>query len=253
MAFARGSLLAFFWYRRSPRFAAPSRWSRVNVAAGALAALAVAATGCSPKIGDKCVLSTDCSVSGGRLCDLSQPGGYCTVLNCVNNSCPDDAVCVLFQSSVPGCAYDDYQSPSRTGRIFCMEHCKQDSDCRESEGYVCRNPIEPPWNATVLDNNQSRGVCIIAPGLLADAGANYGAAVCSPSGGDGALASEMDAEADAGASPDASSDAGAADGEADATVDGTADVGADGGVDATLDAPADVLSDAGAADAPDGG
>ena len=248
MALARGLSLLHVPGLRAAR--AVSRLSShrlsVTVAAAGLAALAMTATACTPKIGAKCVLSTDCSVQGGRVCDDSQPGGYCTVLDCSNNSCPDEAVCVLFQSSVPGCAYNDYQSPSRTGRSFCMEHCSKDSDCRESEGYVCRNPIDPPWNATVLDNNQSRGVCIIAPGLLADASANYGAAVCSPTEDDGAAPAEIDA----GSPPDAGSalDAGSADGEADATVEVV-----DGGVDATLDAPAEGPSDAGAADAADGG
>jgi hypothetical protein len=207
-----------------------------------LAAAAFAAAGCQPHIGDKCVLSTDCSVNGGRLCDLSQPGGYCTILNCGDNSCPDDAVCVVFQSSVPGCAYDDYQSPARTGRSFCMQHCSRDSDCRQDQGYVCRNPTEAPWNASVVDTNQSRGVCIVAPGLLADAAINYSAPVCNSTGADAAPMAPADGgEADAIAE-------GGAEGGPDAEPD--ARTGADAaGADAAEDAP----SDAGAIDAPGGG
>src|SRR5260221_10129318 len=95
-----------------------------------LCALALAAlSGCTPSIGDKCVLSTDCSIRGDRLCDTSQPGGYCTVFNCSGNSCPDEAACILFNGRVQGCAYDDHVI-SRTARTFCMATCSSDSDCR---------------------------------------------------------------------------------------------------------------------------
>ena len=54
-----------------------------------LAALALV-TGCQPKIGDACNTSTDCSTQGDRLCDTTQPGGYCTIFNCEPNTCPED-------------------------------------------------------------------------------------------------------------------------------------------------------------------
>src|SRR5215472_9668661 len=120
-----------------------------------LARLLVAAPlvlgGCTPSIGDKCVLSTDCSLRGDRLCDTSQPEGYCTIFNCAGNSCPNDAACVLFHANLQGCPYDD-RTPSRTGRSFCMAHCSSDSDCRS--GYVCRDPRQQPWGAVILDDNQ---------------------------------------------------------------------------------------------------
>jgi hypothetical protein len=63
----------------------PDRLRRlVWLAAAALLALVA---GCAPKIGDKCTVSTDCSVSGDRLCDSTQPSGYCTVFNCEPNAC----------------------------------------------------------------------------------------------------------------------------------------------------------------------
>src|SRR6516164_4737254 len=52
----------------------------------ALPMASLAATGCTPKIGDKCILSTDCSQQGTLVCDTSQPAGYCTQLNCNNGS-----------------------------------------------------------------------------------------------------------------------------------------------------------------------
>ena len=49
--------------------------------------------GCKPKIGEDCATSTDCSISGDRLCDVTQPGGYCTVFNCEPNTVPRPRRC----------------------------------------------------------------------------------------------------------------------------------------------------------------
>ena len=221
--------------------------------------------GCTPGIGDKCTLSTDCSVTGTLVCDTSQPGGYCTVLNCTDDSCPNSAVCVMFQSTVPGCAYDDYQSPSRTGRSFCMEHCSQDSDCRQSDGYICGDPTGTPWYAAVLDNNQSQGVCLVAPGLLNMSEPQGDAAVCQSVG------SDAEASPGTGTGPDASREGGEAavgrDAGGDAGIEGGRDAGdagsdsglsdagdaADGQADGQSDAMNDASGDAGFADAPGGG
>ena len=203
---------------------------RLFVAAAML--LGAAAAGCTPKIGDKCVLSTDCSQQGTLVCDTSQPEGYCTQLNCTNGSCPNDAVCVEFQSSVPGCMYQDYASPSRTGRAFCMAHCSDDSDCRQSEGYTCGNAAGDPWNAAILDNNQSQKVCIVAPGPLEQAASFMDAAVCMAYGVDAGLQPPPDAGGEGGAG-DGGMDAG------DAAADAAIDAGVDAGLDATLDAPID--------------
>lgn len=118
------------------------------------------ATACTPSIGDKCVLSTDCSLRGDRLCDTSQPGGYCTIFNCRGNLCPDYAICAEFDQNVQGCMYND-RTPSRTGRTFCMAQCSYTSDCRQ--GYICADIRNAPWNARVLDDNQVRMVCIPPP------------------------------------------------------------------------------------------
>jgi hypothetical protein len=211
---------------------------------------ALALTGCTPHIGDGCTLSTDCSVQGTLVCDTSQPGGYCTELNCVRLSCPSNSTCVMFQASVPGCAYNDYQSPSRTGRSFCMENCTQDSDCRA--GYECSDPRTSPWNGAIIDDNQSQGVCIAPPPLgVPDAGAQFDAAICQPYDADAAAGDDGGPEAGADAALD-----GAVEGSADAGVDATVDAGeggagssGEGGIDAGSDAP----FDAGSTDAPGGG
>jgi hypothetical protein len=54
------------------------------------------AAGCGHSIGDGCSTNTDCSANGDRTCDLSQPGGYCTVEGCDQTSCPSDSACVRF-------------------------------------------------------------------------------------------------------------------------------------------------------------
>src|SRR5258705_13828561 len=79
--------------RRGPS-APPAKFGFLERWAWAGAIAASLAVGCSPKIGDKCSVSTDCSVQGDRLCDPTQPGGYCTVFNCEPDRCPDESVCV---------------------------------------------------------------------------------------------------------------------------------------------------------------
>jgi hypothetical protein len=125
---------------------------------------------CTPQIGDKCVLSTDCSTRGDRLCDTSQPEGYCTQFNCSKNSCPNEAACVLFNAAVPGCGYDDRagQYGSRVARSFCAAQCSDNSDCRA--GYVCEVPTSAPWNGLILDDDQAKRTCVVAVDAVGDAG-----------------------------------------------------------------------------------
>jgi hypothetical protein len=135
--------------------------------------------GCTPSVGDRCTLSTDCSIQGSRICDTSQPNGYCTVLSCTANSCPDNAACVEFGASLPGCPYSDYSAPSRTGRAMCMKKCGSSSDCRQSEGYACI-PIDSkqtPWTV-VLDTVRASAVCMISGMSPVDATAQQ-TQVCS--------------------------------------------------------------------------
>jgi hypothetical protein len=166
---------------------------------------AIALEGCTPSIGDKCVLSTDCSLRGDRLCDNSQPNGYCTVFNCRPDTCPNSAACVLFHPEVPGCPYSD-RSPSRIGRQFCMAQCQSDSDCRQGDGYVCVDPRQPPWSALILDDDQSQHVCIPAPSTNS-APDTTDAAVCGPVAPDASFP-PFDAGADGGSD---AADAGVAD------------------------------------------
>jgi len=184
------------------------------IAAAGLAGLA----GCTPAIGDRCTLSTDCSVQGNRVCDTTQPNGYCTALSCTAGKCPDNAACVEIGASVPGCAYDDYTAPSRVGSAMCLKTCSSDSDCRQSDGYTCANPAGPSSSAVILDTNQNERVCLIA----GPAAPLIDAQVCS--------SSRLDASPffDGSASMGAASEAGGEEAEEEAEEagdGGTADAG----------------------------
>jgi hypothetical protein len=226
-----------------------------------LAVLALGAGACTPHIGGSCSLNTDCSIDNSKQCDNSQPNGYCTVFNCAPNACPDNAVCVELQANVPGCPYDDYASPSRSGRSLCLKACNQDSDCRQSEGYACKSMMQLGLSGVqgvILDDNQSQSVCVVPSAIDAGTGSLTHAPPVCP----GAPASE------AGSIPVNDSGAGLPDGQADAgdasvdvtVADAPSDVVAEEPADAVSDAPADATVDGGdtgvgdaAADAAAGG
>ena len=143
-----------------------SRLARLSSKAWVIAALAL---GCTPQIGDKCTVSTNCSATGDRLCDITQPGGYCTQFNCEPGSCPDDSVCVNFGtelSPVEGCTPSQFNSPYK--RSFCMANCSSDSDCRD--GYACLKPRsgdakeDGDFQAVLAEHDKSgQKVCAVRP------------------------------------------------------------------------------------------
>lgn len=117
--------------------------------------------GCAPALGDSCGNSADCSVSGDRICDLAQPGGYCTIDGCAADACPDEGVCVEWRFA-----------PDRTARRFCMQTCESNSDCREE--YSCLGTADPALAETegaedgmplarVVDDNSARRFCVAIP------------------------------------------------------------------------------------------
>jgi hypothetical protein len=123
--------------------------------------------GCTPQIGDTCTVSTDCSQLGDRLCDASQPDGYCTVFNCEPDTCPTDGngVCVAFFPQLdPACGGADSAQSPRFERTFCMRGCDSDSDCRS--GYACVAPSDPSRNAQIVDAAPAKyKVCMVASEL----------------------------------------------------------------------------------------
>ncbi len=125
--------------------------------------------GCAPKIGKSCTLSTDCSQLGDRLCDTTQPGGYCTIFNCEPDTCPE-AVCVGFDSQIdPACGATQASQAARFERTFCMKGCNDDSDCRD--GYKCQEP--KALSATIVDLTlpSTTGVCIAGVQTFSHCGA----------------------------------------------------------------------------------
>jgi hypothetical protein len=120
--------------------------------------LVALAGGCKKKIGDPCVRSTDCSIRGDRICDLSHrvdaqgtptPGGQgeCTIESCGANTCPKEAECVkVYGSDFLTVACD----PTREDRATMGS----DPDCLDG---VC-----PP-----RDDCQANEVCL-PEGLCAD-------------------------------------------------------------------------------------
>lgn len=120
------------------------------------------ASGCGRNIGDECRTSADCDPNGTRACDLSQPGGYCTVVGCDESSCPEDSACLRYfpekyLSEMPVCdpkcedvcpgvdackASDELclDSGKCARRSFeqrsCAKTCSGNDDCRG--GYECR-------------------------------------------------------------------------------------------------------------------
>jgi hypothetical protein len=154
------------------------------------------AAACGDEIGDECTLSTDCSSQGDRICDTNSPGGYCTIIGCDVDTCPDEAVCVRFFSvsdtnhpcdpqaeDVPRedgqpaedkctadelCTLSNVCVPRSAELRFCMKTCGSNGDCRD--GYECRTeqlmrehggePVPPPGEA-VSENPQR--FCAAAP------------------------------------------------------------------------------------------
>ena len=83
--------------------------------------------GCRGHVGDACGSSVDCSPTGELQCDLSQPGGYCTVFACDADTCPEGA-CVEWRFI-----------PSRTAEPWCMKTCDPTTSCNRG-GYRCVSP-----------------------------------------------------------------------------------------------------------------
>ena len=108
-------------------------------------------------------------MNADRYCDRSQPGGYCTIVDCSPGSCGDEGYCVRFRPDEP-----------RLSRDFCMAKCGNDGDC-DRDRYVCRsandlnkakqsdedqpeNPDDPSNTdrvAEVLDSKANGKFCVV--------------------------------------------------------------------------------------------
>jgi hypothetical protein len=138
-----------------------------------LALLPIAA--CKAKIGDDCLRSTDCSVQGERICDLSHrvdgegnptPSGKgeCTIDGCGRGSCPKEAACVKVYSS-------DFLSvacnPEREDlAITCDAVELGEAEC-EARGCLEAADGSGAWTCPPLDDCDAHEVCL-PEGLCAD-------------------------------------------------------------------------------------
>jgi hypothetical protein len=203
-------------------FSTGSPFTRWGLLALALAAGALA-LGCTPQIGDKCTVSTNCSSTGDRLCDVTQPDGYCTKFNCEPGQCPDNSVCVNFGTTLSpvslACSPSQANSPYK--RSFCMADCSDDSDCRD--GYKCQAPTE--FYAVLAEHSSGTRVCAVPPKPLpkgtsdevcigSDEG--VGPAEGGSSSGGGSGAGQGGAAGDAGAGGSSGTGQGGAAGDAGA-------------------------------------
>jgi hypothetical protein len=110
---------------------------------------------CGRKIGDECKTQFDCNEEEDtKTCDISQPGGYCTIEGCDETSCPEEAVCMRFypaeefltdtcqpgpQSSCDAhevCLESGWCAPRASEQRRCLLRCKDNGDCRDE--YECR-------------------------------------------------------------------------------------------------------------------
>lgn len=162
-------------------------------------ASALALGACKREIGDECSTGADCEPNGSRICDLSQPGGYCTIANCDERSCPSDSACIRFfptqfltkacnpacedlpclrdpeateeQGRCPeGCPTNDCGvdelcldagvcAPRTTERRYCQKTCGDNGDCRG--GYECR--VAGAKGSMALTTDLSKQVRFCAP------------------------------------------------------------------------------------------
>lgn len=145
-------------------------------------ALLFCLAGCTPKIGDDCNSSVDCSQLGDRLCDTTQPGGYCTIFNCEPDTCPEDeGPCVAFDYELdPACKSADDAEWARFERTFCMKWCDDDSDCRD--GYRCVLPKAE--HALIVDTkpHDQQKICLANAPPRPDPSSSI-PAVCQPDAG----------------------------------------------------------------------
>jgi hypothetical protein len=101
------------------------------------------------------------------LCDITQPGGYCTVFNCEPGSCPEDSACINFGSTLSSvgsgeCSLGQGTSPYQ--RSFCMASCASDGDCRG--GYSCLNlkgDVPNVLGAELAEPSGDGKVCAVTP------------------------------------------------------------------------------------------
>jgi hypothetical protein len=117
------------------------------------------AAACGHDVGDECQSSADCDPNGTRACDLSQPGGYCTIVGCNETSCPSDSACIRYFPEMfldmsmpcdPAC--EDFDCPD--GR---QDVCAADELCLDSGLCAKRTSEQRQCAKTCGGNDDCRG------------------------------------------------------------------------------------------------
>jgi hypothetical protein len=131
---------------------------------------------CGKDIGAECKTAWDCSQDNSRICDLSQPGGYCTMDGCDEKSCPSESVCIRFFprrfpsascADSAGCSADEICLPEgicvprSSERRYCAFECGNNGDCRG--GYECRQAGTEGSIALVVDPDPNNPPKFCAP------------------------------------------------------------------------------------------
>jgi hypothetical protein len=145
---------------------------------------------CGKQIGDACIVDSDCSPNGDRIClsGGTEVDGYCTVRGCDYNTCPEEAACIQFfignfdnkpcdpateDISTDDCSLDElcelagHCVPRSSEVRYCMVKCSSDGDCRD--GYECRDITK------MIDHG---GQPVLAPGASLDLGGHCGTVPC---------------------------------------------------------------------------
>lgn len=141
-------------------------------------------SGCGNSIGDSCGSRLDCDPEGGRLCDITSPDGYCTILGCDETSCPEEAVCASFYAGdyanapcvqatedittddcapAEACTVTGFCAPRTSEVRYCMLRCGDNSDCRD--GYECRDGMLQQLHGgqAVTSDGSQPYFCAVAP------------------------------------------------------------------------------------------
>jgi hypothetical protein len=159
-----------------------------------VAALAVFGA-CGKEIGDACVIHSDCSPDGDRICDPSSLDGYCTIQGCDIDTCPGESVCVRFFTGSfsnkecdyagggPECSLDELcavngHCVARSSEIrFCMRTCGSDGDCRGDVNDDGRDDYECRDIDRMIEHG---GEPVLGPGVVVDARAPKFCATAPP-------------------------------------------------------------------------
>lgn len=138
-----------------------------------LVALVAPSAGCKKKIGDACRRSTDCSLQGERICDLSHRvnssgfptpngSGECTIEGCGRGACPKEAACVkVYDSDFLSVACDPAQEDLAT---YC--DLESDAEC-EAAGCLPTADDASVWVCPPRNDCGGSEVCL-PEGLCAD-------------------------------------------------------------------------------------